>query len=314
MPNIIVSSTEQNQGLIVFAHRELSLLKRWNFIINRWKTINNYQVAVHFGWWHPESPSLPSSVDFVLGSTSTVNYTDITQLDFCSRDFLNRGTEAWATEQKVWDVINISNAHENKRLDLYLDDVELGIKKGIKFCLLMQVPDRPRFKSYQDRVVKRAYQLSHHEYFDFYPIKMREGSLVGSSRSTALSTLAKSRVLAHYTSVEGESRIITEALTLGLAVVADNGLKGGGLDMLTNSNSRLWKQPNESLICIEEALRLRPQPKGFNRHNEFRQVLISRLGDFNTMVEQDLDFILPVQIPSPLNLSINMKFRVLDYV
>lgn len=324
MPNILIEPKRGREGLILFSHRDYPFLRTYSWVLKRWKEKKNYQLAVHVGWFH-ERIDFPSCVDFALASESTLLESNVDIIRVCSRDFINPNIHKYKESPKIWDFINMSGYHPNKRLLEYLKDVKSCLADH-KFALILQVPSKKlkgKKKTYLSQVLTEASELSKNENFDFIPVHLGN-NVVGMDRSTAFKFLALGRCLTHYTTVEGESRIISEALKLNMAVVAREALVGGGLDELNTSNSVLWNDKDDKKEIFKKALSLSPSHSDSRSKLKYDE-LINELGyrlniDLATvkkvLVSMNLDFILPLQQESPFNMdnSISFKNNILNFI
>ena len=103
--------------------------------------------------------------------------------------------------------------------------------------------------------------------------------------------LRQSRIFVHTSFIEGECRVITEALAAGCFIVANKQLVGSGLDYLNNENSLLFDSFDDLLPTLKKALIIQQKVKLDNKNN-IKSLLKSSSIEFllNYMKENDFDF------------------------
>lgn len=292
MANLIYGAKDKD--LVIISHREVGWLsnKISSLILNKLK--DKFIFAIHYGYYRKKIIKPPSWCDFVLGSPSTLRLEDESlRLNLCSRDFVIN--ESLEDLKAVWDTVCIANPHPSKKIDQYLNYIK---KSNNKDLLILQINDQKytNHTNYLRSVYQRATALSTlKKNFSFFPI-YRAKNLYGIDQITLFKLISLSKILVHTSDVEGESRIISEALSLGKPVVAYKRLLGGGLDHLNESNSMLYDNYEDLDETINKALE-----KKFQFYYSNYQ---ENVNTFISYVKNKFDF-------SPLNHDV---FKIYSYV
>ena len=253
MATKIKNYKKDEKGIIIFTHKELKLFSSLHPVKNIfWKILKKYFfIGVHWGSFHKDV--VPSKqIDFHLAGKGTLIFSS--HLDFvpertelCSRNFLSL-LPSLQNSSKEWDVLNISRPIFCKRLKEFMLSIKELYKKGTMLKVLLvcstpaDYPDAVDPKNFYVNLLQDYEGMFTSDEKAFFKIELRADSKYpfSFSREEILKFYSESKVFALFSDFEGESRVISEALMMGLPVVAWKGLVGGGLDYLNSNNSALF--------------------------------------------------------------------------
>lgn len=342
MALILKKASAEQKGVLIITHREYlywtenrfylgeflepyKLAKRLinkygiRFFINDTISLikSNYLIGVHWGFKHTDVLS-KDWVDFHMSSKSTVNFlNEVNHIHLCSADFINEYFYPSNNCFKLWDIICVSRNKKFKNLDKFLISIRKIFDNNtkVKVCLIIpSIKGETRDKScYQELVKDYNSMFSYEEKQRFVMLKSDPdmGNL-GFSHSFIADMYRISKVFTLFSSEEGESRVIKEAIRCGLKVVVWKDLSGGGRDTLNSSNSFEFNdydnahthlmQAVESFDCKEQ-MRLKRDDNGVALNiliEELAKVYAERelKFDFTLDVTDNLDRRLPNHYPN----------------
>jgi glycosyltransferase involved in cell wall biosynthesis len=254
-----------SKGVVVFTHKERRFIDLDAPILGGElrRLRERYFVLMHWGWSSQDVPRLPA-VDAHVCRESTVTFREpgVRRIPLNSAMF----TPAYFRPQalhKHWDVISVTRALKAKRtgellacLRILLDkrpDTTAMIVCGGSANLADPNMENDLYEQYtamfseaeRDRVTLLLTRSAVP-----FPLPRRDIAFFYNS----------SRVFTLFSDVEGESRVIKEALICGLPVLVKRHLAGGGRDFLTDTNSRLFSTAQEG---AERLLEMLEQPERF---------------------------------------------------
>jgi len=267
MAHIFKHPSTSNKGIIIFTHKEIKFFSKgfkktrfgfFNSIVDRiyknkdykkyfksklTKLSENYFLGIHYGWEHSNETAYPL-IDFYMAGEGTVTFAknhDVFSIPLCSRNFMSKNFQP-ADNKKFWDIVCVSRAANFKNLDKLLHAVKKIYESGQNYKVLLIVPP-----SHSEKNVYVNLMADYMSMFDtkekqlFTIIKLsKEMSFLGMPQDSLIHFYQSSKVFTLFSRLEGESRVISEALLCGLKVVAFKGLRGGGLDYLNQGNSFLF--------------------------------------------------------------------------
>lgn len=267
MAHIFKHPEGKNKGIVVFTHKEIFyFVKYWKktrfealnhlqdklmpktelqvFFKNHFKKIREkYLVGMHFGWYQHDQPTY-DFVDFYMAGKGTVSWkegSDPFHIPMNSRNFIEPFYENRHYQQKYWDLICVASVNRIKNMDLLLKSIRKIYDLGKMIKVLLVVPSKhsePEKKFYTHLIDDYKEMFSEEERKYLTIIKLsRELSFMGMSQYQMVHFYNSSKVFTLFTQLEGESRVIAEALLCGLPVVVKDDLTGGGRDYLNESNS-----------------------------------------------------------------------------
>ncbi|MEM6263806.1 MAG: glycosyltransferase [Bacteroidota bacterium] len=267
MAHIFKHPEGTQKGIIVFTHKEIKAFvkfkksTRFN-ALNRIQDIifpfselqsaykssfdrirKNYFVGLHFGWRHENFPTLPF-IDFYMGGEGTVTFQEpeqVLRIPFNSRAFSPVIFQPDPSQPKNYDLICVSRNARFKHLDRYLASVRKMYDLNKKYRVLLVVPSvknenpKSHYVELEDDY-NSMFSLPERELFTLLKLDARLG-IMGLSQVEIARLYQQSKVFSLFSQLEGESRVISEALLCGLRVVVKDDLQGGGKDLLNSNNS-----------------------------------------------------------------------------
>ena len=288
MAHIFKHPTSSQKGIIVFSTVEFiffcrrkwvpdTKIKRIKPIVERLNDRNlknfyskkleiireKYFVGLHYGWY-TKKLLYDRFVDFHLGGKGTVDIPEkLKQLKqvypFCSRNFLPDYFINRQYKQKYWDILYVGHAHNVKHVKDLLYNVRKIYDSGKNYRILFIITERKNEKSelfYTDLNSDYDRLFSWQEKGLFTILKLSPNSGMFPINPQALVHFYNSsKIFTIFTQIEGECRVIHEALVCGLPVVVKSDLKGGGRDYLNTSNSKMfdsYDDAHKSLIFAVE--------------------------------------------------------------
>lgn len=262
----IFKKKTNTKGILVYTHKELEH-GRWHDDISQGipllhqDIVDNYYIGIHHGSVPRSFHNVDSRISFAMaspGQTATEMSPPRVQIPMNSRNFLPDFFKPTAGE-KMWDVLNISRNIPLKRLDVFMRAVRelYDQKKFLK--VLLVVPSEydelnnpsswPQIMNYYEN----NFSAKERDLFTFIKLSP-EYSGQGISLSTIAHFYKSSRVFTLLSAIEGESRVIHEALACGLPIVCFSGLSGGGRDYLNDLNSVQFDDYEDLASTLETAV------------------------------------------------------------
>lgn len=278
MAHICKHPDGENKGLIVFTHKEMHYFQmgwiikwiprlsyktvRLKDYYRNWlnKISKNYIIGIHFGSYHKTFPSY-DFVDFYMSGKGTLEVPDpnVFFIPFNSRSFSSTVFQPGLNVNKYWDILCIARNAKFKKLDKFLKSIRKIYDKGYKYRIMLMIatPPNENPKKHYVQIEEDYYRMFTDEERDlFIMLKLsKKYSFLGVGSSFIHKLYQESKVFTLFSDVEGESRVISEALLCGLPVVVWDKLKGGGRDLLNSSNSLQfsnYENAHESLINAVE--------------------------------------------------------------
>jgi glycosyltransferase involved in cell wall biosynthesis len=258
MTFVLKQPTANCKGIVLFRHSERRSLFL-NETVGRAFTEamqvlkQNYIVGCHWGWYEENVTKDPYIELYMAGphTMSRAPENDTFYIPLSSRNFNPSYFKINKDCPKHWDIICIANSTRIKCIDELFQTYRLVLDKrpGTRFLLISPVdeghldPKRWYTEFFDDLI--RLFNKDEQKHMDVMQIKRKE-SLYPVSSETIAFLLQASRVFTLYSNIEGHSRVIHEAILSGLPVVAKSYLKGGGLDYLDETNSRLFNTNEEA--------------------------------------------------------------------
>ena len=287
MAHIFKKATKDSKGIIVFTHKEWSYfsaikplrrIKRAGLLPafldydikpsyerKIKKLRRKYVVGVHFGFYYPHHFS-SKLVDFVMASEKNLPHLDkvIYRIPLNSRNFIPSNFKPDQTCEKIWDVIAVARDVKFKHIPRIFTSIKKSFSINPDLRYLLIVPSQ-----YKDRWGKEKgladfyYQTFDNKERDNVTFLYLHPTLrMGIQQSQLIKFYNQSRAFTLFSEAEGESRVISEALCCGLPVIAYAGLKGGGLDLLDDTNARLFKNFDDAHNSFVDALNAFPTGLG----------------------------------------------------
>ena len=250
-----------SKGIVIFTHKERQYFNQRDSLLHQalQDLRKRYFVGMHWGHYH-ENVGLIHNVDFHMAGLGTVKFQDQIStkiINLCSRNFLSPIFHPGIGE-KFWDIINISRPLRIKYLDEFIKSIRTLYDRGKWYRVLLVCPTPAVISNHHDWYVELYNDyiklFSEAERSLFTLIQLSNGYPFCMPKETIAFLLRSSKVLSIYSHQEGESRVISEALLCGLPVIARSTLRGGGLDYLNSTNSRLFNTPSEAYNCFTDLL------------------------------------------------------------
>jgi len=253
--------TPRSKGLLVLTHKELPHvlleLPAFSAIVARLR--EHYVIGVHYGWFR--SGLTPVSwVDFHFAPESTVTFEAgerVRALPFNSSHFV----PAFFREEqlaKQWDIVSVTRPVAFKNTDELLRSLRLvrdrrPSTRALIVCSGTTETREPEALGALWRQYQTSFSLRERQDIVLLPFEL-EGPPFPFPRRDIAWLYNSSRLFTLFSSREGGSKAIKEALLCGLPVVLRRGLLGGGLEFATPDNSRLFADEREAAEAMLEVL------------------------------------------------------------
>lgn len=256
---ILKEPYDNSKGILVFTHKERDYVDSRILVVAETiaRVREKYVIGMHWGHYDPSVGDLPN-VDFHLAGRGTILFREgvkARHIQLCSRNFTPACFRKMGIP-KYWDIINISRPLKLKNLDEFLATIRRIYDKGhhLKVLLICPCPflmdDEGWYTELYEDYVR---MFSREEREDFTLLLLRgDGYPFPLSQSTLAYFYNASKVFALFSDVEGESRVIAEALLCGIPVVVKKHLRGGGRDYLTEENSGQFSTLDEACELLIE--------------------------------------------------------------
>ena len=315
MALILKKSCLKSKGVIIFTHKEFSNFFYYKtgflkmiyrglkisprdtvrkimgsnlFYKNIKKIKARYIIGVHFGWFY-EKANFLNDADFILKVDNNMPKLKFkgSILNLVTRNFTPEIFEHTPSVNRYYDIINVSKYSDIKKLNLFLKSIKEIYRQGKKFRVILITSNKDNKQKYND-LISDYYNIFTPEERNKFILLMlsKDIRFPGISQEAISFFIKNTKVLTLFSEVEGESRIISEALMAGCRVCAYKYLKGGGVDYLNQRNSELFEKydiASESLIKAVESLPVSTQEYKniFNMCNEetSKEKLINFLKD-----------------------------------
>lgn len=240
----------ESKGLVVFTHKERRFLDENAPVLGDEirRLRRHFVVLMHWGS-HFEKPPLLPAVDAHVCRDSAVVFPDpavrripMNSAMFTPEYFRPRNLE------KQWDVISVTRPLRQKRTgELFACLRHLFDRRPRTTAFVLSVGpaamDDPRYENDLYERYVAMFNEAERERFTF--LSVRSKAMFPFSRRDIAFFYNASRVFTLFSDMEGESRVIKEALMCGLPVLVKRHLLGGGRDFLTDENSALFSNAED---------------------------------------------------------------------
>jgi len=248
-----------SKGLVVFTHKERRFLDLAAPVLGEEirRLRGRFVVLMHWGSYVEKPPLLPA-VDAHVCRDSAVVFADPTvrripmnSAMFTPAYFRPRNLE------KQWDVISITRPLRQKRTGELFACLRYALDRrpGTTAFVLSAGPakmDDPRCENDLHERYVEMFTEAERDRFTF--VSLRSNAMFPFPRRDIAFFYNSSRVFTLFSDMEGESRVIKEALACGLPVLVKRHLLGGGRDFLTNENSALFSDARDGAERLCEML------------------------------------------------------------
>ncbi len=261
MPFVMKRPTLRSKGILVLTHKEVPqvLLELSAFKKLLARVRERFLIGVHYGWFRAGLVA-PAWVDFHFAPESTVTFDDpaaVHALPFNSSHFIpacfcDRGLD------KQWDIISVTrpvafkNTHELLRCLRLVSDQRPGTR-ALVICSGTTDTREPDTEGALWQQYQTSFSANERQDIVFLPFRLAGAPFPFPRRDIAWLYNA-SRIFTLFSSREGGSKAIKEALLCGLPVVLKRDLLGGGLEFATPENSRLFASEREAADAMCEIL------------------------------------------------------------
>lgn len=258
MAYLLKKSSLEERGILIFNQKEFGAFSKIKSIE---RVKNNYIFGCHVGcyWKNCEwSESQIKQFDFYMSSKNQLpdNF-PAKIIEINSRNFTPEIFN-YSNELKDIDILWINKPHPVKNIEKFLISLKhLFINHG-KFKTLIIAAISPN-------EIKRPDQFFNIKSFLDANSKIFEDSVTlirtqgegneGAPNHTMAEYYKRSKIFAFYSEVEGESRVVTEALCCNCKVVFYKNVKGGSNDYCNLENSFKFDNYENSHLTILEALK-----------------------------------------------------------
>jgi len=290
MAHIFAEPNKDQKGIILFSHKEWEYF-RGNKIVKRLKRTGtlpfsrnseirmvfrkkllglaeDYYLGVHFGF-HNKHYFTSELVDFVMSGESTLPNLDpkIYRIPHNSRDF-TPALFRKLSQTKLFDIMTVAQNVKFKNYPLLFQSIKKFLKDNPDSSFLMLTPSQQSAKyGVQKDLAKLYYSTFDRDEQSRIAFLFLHPELQwGLDQNQLVKFYNQSRIFTLFTEIEGESRVISEALCCGLPVVVYKGLQGGGRDRLTPDNSvefdsyeSAHKSWQEALVRFPDGVKDKPE-------------------------------------------------------
>jgi glycosyltransferase involved in cell wall biosynthesis len=253
--------TARSKGILVLTHKELPqvLAGAPGFARVLARVREKFVIGVHYGWFRSGLVA-PAWVDFHFAPESTVTFDSpaaVRALPFNSSHF----TPACFRDlglAKHWDIVSVTrpvafkNTHELLR-SLRLVSDRRPHTRALVVCAGTTDTREPAALDALWQQYLGSFSASERQDIVFLPFQLA-GAPFPFPRQDVAWLYNSSRLFTLFSSREGGSKAIKEALLCGLPVVLKRGLTGGGLEFANAGNSRLFGDEAEAAQAICEVL------------------------------------------------------------
>ncbi len=318
MVHVLKKATKNHKGLLVFTHKEWGYfsgnkltkrLKRENRLpkglVNELRqpfsdTLKNlskqYLIGVHFGFYYPHQFN-SQIASFVMSRESNLPNiaAHIKRLEFNSRDFVPVIFSRQDTPKK-WDIMTVARDVKFKKFPQLFAATKKMLRQRPETKFLFVVPSQRGVKWGVERgLVKEFYGLfSREEQKNITFLYLHPDLEWGLSQADLAWLYNQSRVFTLFSSKEGESRVISEALCCGLPVVVYDKLLGGSKDLLDEETSVFFPEYDQAHEAWLTALKrfpagLKTQPEMITREDYSIDRMASAISDLYAQLDLPFD-------------------------
>jgi hypothetical protein len=248
----------KHKGILVATHKEADWFSKQSETRKVMHELSKeYCIGIHYGWYGSYQGQSYQSFIMAPKTTAQVSGGKI-RIPMNSRNFLPTYLQPDESVSKVWDVINISRNAKAKHLPEFLKSIKKIYDSGrmLKVLLVCPKAGNETSKGHDVNIVKMYQEMfspKEREYFTMMRLSS-ELDFLGISQKTIADFYRMSKVFCLFTDLEGESRVIHEALLCGLPVVVYKRLMGGGRDHLNGKNSMLFSDYSDAHETIKSAV------------------------------------------------------------
>ena len=263
----IFKKKTNTKGILIYTHKELEAV-RWHDDVSKGipllhqDIVDNYHIGIHHGSIPRTFHNVDNRISFAMaspGQTASEMSAPRVQIPMNSRNFLPNFFKSTGGE-KIWDILNISRNMPLKRLDVFMRAIRELYNQQKFLTVLLVVPSEydeinnpsswPQIMDYYEN----NFSAKERDLFTFIKLSP-EYSGQGISLSAIAHFYKSSKVFTLLSDIEGESRVIHEALACGLPVVCYSGLSGGGRDYLNDLNSVQFDDYGNLATALENAVK-----------------------------------------------------------
>lgn len=285
MAHIFKYYNYSQKGIIVFTHKEVeyftyhqksfsklftSIVKNPGNLISFIESLliskyirvisKHYFIGVHYGWAYDYEID-HDWIDFHLSGPTTIRSKSKHVAQICylnSSNFVSKNIYKEVTD-KYFDLISITKNTKNKNIDKLL----LSVRK------LYDVDDRYRviiiISSNKREDERRYYTRIYDDYYNLFSPKERERFTIlktdaemgfqGLSSTMISFFLNRSKAFTLFSSIEGSSKVVKEALACGLPIILYDKILGGALNYLNEGiNLKTFKSYEKAHLIIKEVI------------------------------------------------------------
>jgi glycosyltransferase involved in cell wall biosynthesis len=246
MASIVKKPTRTSKGIVVFTHKERFLLdERISELDEQLQRLKEaYVVGMHWGIYQSNIDPVPY-VDFHLARPNTVSFTDedeIRRIPLASYNFIPERFREMNLG-KNWDLITVAHPTRRKRNYELLKVIRRMYDDGNKIDVLFICGKAPSNKG-----PNWDYEFFERYETDFTQEEQRHIEIATPVRDEDLFPIPNSlfpyfynasTVSALFSRVEGNPKVLHEALLCGTPVMVRSDLKGAGMDYLTENNAEI---------------------------------------------------------------------------
>lgn len=278
--------TLSNKGIIILTHKEQHLLRYFSPYRQR------YLMGCHIGCWAKKKSF--SGFDFYLSSLNQLapSFSEKDKvIELNSRNFLpdEYGSHTSKSkdlllssikemhkfsktkisdelldsiqntnQDKIWDILWVAKPHEVKKIQSFLDNIKKLFNYDKPYQVLLICAIAPNETIYpQDHLdvenyINSTFTPEEKKYITLF--RPYSGGNEGLDNKFLPPFYHWSKNLAFYSSAEGESRVVHEALCAGLPIIYYKHVEGGSSDYLDESNSFSFENYEDSYLTLLEAV------------------------------------------------------------
>jgi hypothetical protein len=236
----LIIPTEKNKGLLIFKHLEQDILLtlRRNNLIN--KIRKRYFIALYFGGCTYLKVTC-KEIDFIISRPNVIRNPDAINspiINFSGSTFIPDKILKFKTGNKSNDIIGIFNRSKHKRPEDFIN---------IARYIHSQNPSlKIRLITYGDRNNNLAFRNHNYVHKNFYHKDIiTDKKLFPLSEEEIYAEISRSKYFILTSKLEGSSRIVFEALLLGLHTFVRDDLDGGTVSIDLENSGLLHIFKNE---------------------------------------------------------------------
>ena len=253
-----IKSPNKNQKGFLFLRNDEAVLisKLGDKIIAKIKD-NFHVLAMYSSYSYNQKPL--ELVDIYLAPYSGVKW--IIQpkhvLDIATRNFMENEDFEYNEVKTIYDFAYISNLAVLKKNIEWVQNLQalINIRPDISSINIIPIPDGEFLLFKRLKLILSRFPIKFSERHLFLFLKRHPlACLYPLPYNMVRNFLRQSKIFVHTSFIEGECRVITEALAAGCFIVANKELLGAGLDFLNEENSLLFRSYDDLLPTLQKAL------------------------------------------------------------